>query len=91
MLTGGYKMMFYSIGMQFSFVNIIYQSRKIITMAGKERITQPSSGSNELGSETQETHPKTGISAGTDTQLHLAALSGKKHKKIRILMMMKKL
>jgi hypothetical protein len=50
-------------------------------MADKERITDPSSGSNELGKETQETHPETGISAGTDTQLHIAALSGKKHRK----------
>ena len=50
-------------------------------MADKERITDPSSGSKELGKETQETHPETGISAGTDTQLHIAALSGKKHKK----------
>ena len=50
-------------------------------MADKERITQPSLGSNELGTETQETHPESGISAGTDTQLHIAALSGKKHKK----------
>jgi hypothetical protein len=50
-------------------------------MADKERITDPSSGSNELGRETQENHPETGISAGTDTQLHITALGGKKHKK----------
>lgn len=51
-------------------------------MADKERITQPSLGSNELGAETQETHPESGISVGTDTQLHLAALTGKKNKDI---------
>ena len=50
-------------------------------MPDTDRITQPSSGSNELGTETNDT-PSTGhISAGTDTQLHLAALSGKKDKK----------
>ena len=49
-------------------------------MAEKERITNPSMGSNELGAETNE-ELSTGISAGTDTQLKLAALSGKKHKK----------
>ena len=49
-------------------------------MAEKERITNPSMGSNKLGAETNE-EASTGISAGTDTQLKLAALSGKKHKK----------
>jgi hypothetical protein len=50
-------------------------------MADTDRITQPSSGSNELGTETNDT-PSTGrVSAGTDTQLHLTALGGKKHKK----------
>ncbi len=49
-------------------------------MPEKERITSPSMGSNELGNETIE-EASTGVSAGTDTQLHLAALSGKKHKK----------
>ena len=49
-------------------------------MAEKERITNPSMGSNELGSETSE-EAHTGVSAGSDTQLHLAALAGKKHKK----------
>lgn len=49
-------------------------------MADKERISQPSSGSNELGSETKEKRITGGLSAGTDTQLHLAALGGKKHK-----------
>lgn len=43
-------------------------------MAEKENITSPSMGSNVLGTETVEDHDK-GVSAGTDTQLHLAALS----------------
>jgi hypothetical protein len=43
-------------------------------MAEKENITSPSMGSNALGTETVEDHDK-GVSAGTDTQLHLAALS----------------
>lgn len=50
-------------------------------MADREQITQPSMGSNELGTETNDTHLESGVSAGTDTQLHLAAKSGKKHKK----------
>lgn len=50
-------------------------------MADREQITQPSLGSNELGTETNDTHLKSGVSAGTDTQLHLAAHSGAKHKK----------
>ena len=50
-------------------------------MEDTDRITQPSSGSNELGAETNDTPSTSHISAGTDTQLHLAALSGKKHKK----------
>lgn len=49
-------------------------------MAEKERITDPSMGSNELGSETSE-EIHTGVSAGSDTQLHITALAGKKHKK----------
>ncbi|HXS55052.1 MAG TPA: hypothetical protein VN726_02945 [Hanamia sp.] len=49
-------------------------------MAEKERITNPSMGSNELGSETSHEAPM-GVSAGSDTQLHIAALAGKKHKK----------
>lgn len=48
-------------------------------MEDREQITQPSLGSNELGTETDETH-LTGVSAGSDTQLHLAA-KGKKSKK----------
>ena len=50
-------------------------------MADREQITQPSLGSNELGTETNDTHLKSGVSAGSDTQLHLAAKSGNKHKK----------
>ena len=50
-------------------------------MADTDRIIQPSSGSNELGTETNDTPSTSHISAGTDTQLHLAALSGKRHKK----------
>jgi hypothetical protein len=49
-------------------------------MADREQITQPSMGSNDLGTETNDTHPESGVSAGSDTQLHLAA-KGKKHKK----------
>jgi len=50
-------------------------------MADTEQITQPSLGSNELGTETNDVHLTSGLSAGTDTQLHLAALSGKKRNK----------
>ena len=49
-------------------------------MSDREQISQPSLGSNELGTETNDTHLTSGVSAGTDTQLHLAARSGKKHK-----------
>lgn len=49
-------------------------------MTDTERITQPSMGSNDVGSETNNTD-LTGVSSGTDTQLHLAAKSGNKHKK----------
>ena len=49
-------------------------------MAEKERITNPSMGSNELGNETNE-EEYSGVSAGSDTQLLLATLGGKKHKK----------
>lgn len=48
-------------------------------MADTERISQPSQGSNELGTETNDTHLGNRGSSGTDTQLHLAAKSGKKH------------
>jgi hypothetical protein len=49
-------------------------------MADTQRTTQPSSGSNDVGSETNDTH-LTGVSSGTDTQLNLAAKSGNKHTK----------
>ena len=47
-------------------------------MQDEERITDPSMGSNELGSEMQEDLP--GVYAGSDTQLEITALGGKKHK-----------
>lgn len=50
-------------------------------MPDKERISRPSSGSNELGTETNEDRATGGLSAGTDTQLKLTTLGGKKHKK----------
>lgn len=48
-------------------------------MAEKEIITNPSMGSNALGTETVE-EVSTGISAGTNTQLNLTVLGGKKRK-----------
>jgi hypothetical protein len=48
-------------------------------MADREQITQPTLGSNEVGTETNDTHLRSGISTGTDTQLHLAAKSGNKN------------
>ena len=48
-------------------------------MADTERITQPSLGSNELGTETNDTHLSTKISAGNDMQLHKTAQSEKKN------------
>jgi len=51
-------------------------------MADREQITQPSLGSIELGTEKDDT-PLTGASAGSDTQLHLAANS-KRHRKKNI-------
>lgn len=48
-------------------------------MAEKDRITNPSMGSNELGSETTEERGS-GISAGTDTLTQMAALSSQKKK-----------
>jgi hypothetical protein len=59
-------------------------------MADKERITNPSMGSNELGTETNEERQTGGVSSGTDTQLHLTALGGKKIRKEIKLMMIKK-
>lgn len=49
-------------------------------MAEKEKITNPSMGSNELGSETEERVEGKGVSAGTDTQLRMAALDSQKEK-----------
>ena len=49
-------------------------------MPDKEIISNPSMGSNELGTETNEERQNGGLSAGTDTQLRLTALGGKKHK-----------
>lgn len=49
-------------------------------MSEKEIITNPSMGSNELGTETDEEY-SSGVSSGTDTQLHLTALGSKKHNK----------
>lgn len=48
-------------------------------MAEKDRITDPTSGSNEPGSETPEQRGK-GMPAGTDTQTRLAAASAQKKK-----------
>ena len=50
-------------------------------MPDKEIISNPSMGSNELGTETNEPRQTGGLSAGTDTQLNLTALGGKKRKK----------
>ncbi|MDE3184915.1 MAG: hypothetical protein KGM16_16005 [Bacteroidota bacterium] len=47
-------------------------------MQGEERITNPLMGSNNLGREIQEDLP--GVYAGSDTQLQITALGGKKHK-----------
>ena len=55
-------------------------------MPDTERITNPSMGSNELGTETNEPRQTGGLSAGTNTQLELTAAGGhkrgKKQKKI---------
>ena len=48
-------------------------------MPEKERITNPSMGSNELGKETTEKRGS-GISGGTDTLTQMAALSAQKKK-----------
>jgi hypothetical protein len=53
-------------------------NQKLKIMAEKEKITNPSMGSNKLGEETEEIE-SAGVSAGTDTQLKLTALGGKKH------------
>lgn len=46
-------------------------------MSEKQRISRPTSGSNKLGTETNEIEGS-GLSSGTDTQTKLAALSTKK-------------
>ena len=46
-------------------------------MENKET-TNPSMGSNELGKESSETNITANILAGTNTQLHLAAMGHKK-------------
>lgn len=48
-------------------------------MPEKDRITQPTEGSNTVGSETPETRGS-GIPAGTDTQTRMAALSAEQKK-----------
>ncbi len=49
-------------------------------MSDTRNISQPSQGSEELGSETNSSRNPSSPSAGTDTQLHLAAKGGKKNK-----------
>ncbi len=49
-------------------------------MADTRNISQPSQGSEDLGRETTNTRSSGAPSAGTDTQLHLAAKSGNKNK-----------
>ncbi len=49
-------------------------------MADTKRISQPTEGSEDLGTETRDRRGTGRPSAGTDTQLHLAAKSGKKNK-----------
>lgn len=66
-------------GIYFSFLKIIHLNKVI--MPDTERITNPSMGSNELGTETNEPRQTGGLSAGTDTQLHLTAAGSKKDKK----------
>ena len=58
-------------------------------MAEKKNITSPSMGSNDVGTESTEKRG-TGVSAGTDTQLHLAAKGKKKTKKMKISLTTKK-
>lgn len=61
---------------------ILIHFEKLITMSEKERITQPTSGSNKPGTETTEKKGK-GVSAGTDTQTRLTALNTSKNKKAK--------
>jgi hypothetical protein len=49
-------------------------------MADTKKISQPSQGSEDVGQETRDERATGRPSAGTDTQLHLAAKSGKKNK-----------
>ena len=49
-------------------------------MADTKKISQPTEGSEDLGTETSDRRSTGRPSAGTDTQLHLAAKSGKKNK-----------
>ncbi|MEO8567694.1 MAG: hypothetical protein ABI419_01115 [Ginsengibacter sp.] len=49
-------------------------------MANTKKISQPSQGSEDLGTETRDKRNTGTPSAGTDTQLHLAAKSGHKNK-----------
>ena len=44
-------------------------------MPDREQISQPSLGSNELGTDTNDARVPTNISSGTDTQTHIAATS----------------
>lgn len=48
-------------------------------MPEKDRITNPSMGSEELGNEEPETR-SSGISSGTDTQTQMAAISAQRKK-----------
>ena len=51
-------------------------------MADTKRISQPTEGSEDIGLETRDKRNTGAASAGTDTQLHIAAKSGKKNKDI---------
>ncbi len=62
------------------FFSIVFINQILNVMPEKERITNPTMGSNEVGTETREP-ASTGVSAGTNTQLEKTALGGKKHKK----------
>ncbi len=53
-------------------------------MPEREQISQPTLGSNEVGTETSDIRVPNDISAGTDTQTHLAAKSGKHSKEDKI-------
>lgn len=49
-------------------------------MSDTRNISQPSQGSEDLGRETNTSRNPSSPSAGTDTQLHIAAKGGKKDK-----------